>query len=354
MLQEILQVSTELRKRKVLRAAGSYLMASWILLEASSVVLPALGVHDRVLTVLVILAFVGFPVAVIVGWCFDLTEDGLIRAKPFWVDRPEPIPGRRIPWFSGLGYMAGLVGVSVAVWAVHFRAPGPITTVGDEPLTQLAAVGAAPPPVPTSFLPPDTLALLESGQTERLMALGEGALADPEREAVGHLLVGHGYAVRGEREEALAHYGQALAADPTLHTAPGLVPQLVGALGWRTAAARALLLEYPSEKAIEALATRATEGGPLGRKAAIWILEDLGQEDRVDPVSRGLADLAEAKTCEEKRAAVELLGAHPDRRALAPLKKLRRGGVARWFQNRCLRDPLKKAIAAVEASPPQS
>ena len=52
------------------------------------------------------------------------------------------------------------------------------------------------------------------------------------------------------------HYDRALTSNPSLHTAPGLVPQLVGALGWRTGPARSLLVAYPSEEAVDALATR--------------------------------------------------------------------------------------------------
>ena len=187
-------------------------------------------------------------------------------------------------------------------------------------------------------------------EAERLTRLGEDAITDPDRQAIGHFLLGHGHALRGEREQALASYKLALGEDASLNSEPGLIEQLVGALGWRTAAARELLTSYPSEAAFNALAERTAQPGPIGRKVASSILVDLNQSQRIDFAGSALADLTESESCEEKRSAVELLRDHPDPRALPVLEQLQRGGVARWFQNRCLRKPLRQAISAIEAT----
>jgi len=70
---------TELRRRKVLRVALFYGGAGWIVVEGASVIFPALGVPEQALTVTVVLFFVGFPVALLLGWRYDLTTRGVER-----------------------------------------------------------------------------------------------------------------------------------------------------------------------------------------------------------------------------------------------------------------------------------
>lgn len=69
----------ELRRRGVFRAAGIYVAAAWILIEGASVILPKFDVPDEVMRWLVITAFVGFPIAMVLAWIFDLTEQGIQR-----------------------------------------------------------------------------------------------------------------------------------------------------------------------------------------------------------------------------------------------------------------------------------
>lgn len=67
----------ELRRREVFRTAGLYVGISWILIEASSVLLPIFGAPEWTLRVVVIVAFVGFPIMLVLSWVYNLTEHGL-------------------------------------------------------------------------------------------------------------------------------------------------------------------------------------------------------------------------------------------------------------------------------------
>ena len=68
---------SELRRREVFRTAGLYVGICWILIEASSVMLPTFGLPEWVLQWIIVAAFVGFPVMLVLAWVFDITEHGI-------------------------------------------------------------------------------------------------------------------------------------------------------------------------------------------------------------------------------------------------------------------------------------
>ncbi|MCB1626286.1 MAG: hypothetical protein KDI48_01075 [Xanthomonadales bacterium] len=69
----------ELRRRGVTRAAAVYAVAAWAVIETSATILPALHLPDWTVTLVVVVALIGFPIALIVAWVFDLTRAGVVR-----------------------------------------------------------------------------------------------------------------------------------------------------------------------------------------------------------------------------------------------------------------------------------
>ncbi|MGI9263293.1 MAG: hypothetical protein ACR2QU_00095 [Gammaproteobacteria bacterium] len=67
----------ELRRRNVFRVAMVYLIASWILIQIAETTFPALNLPDWTVTFVVVLLAMGFPIAVIFAWAFELTPEGL-------------------------------------------------------------------------------------------------------------------------------------------------------------------------------------------------------------------------------------------------------------------------------------
>ena len=67
----------ELHRRKVLRVAASYAIVAWLLLQVAEVTFEPLHVPDWVMTMVVLLAIIGFPIALVLAWAFDLTPDGI-------------------------------------------------------------------------------------------------------------------------------------------------------------------------------------------------------------------------------------------------------------------------------------
>jgi TolB-like protein/Tfp pilus assembly protein PilF len=72
----------ELKHRKVYRAAVVYAAVGWALLEVSDVVLPRLGLPDWTVNVVLAVVLLGFPLAIVFAWIFDLSPQGVVRTKP--------------------------------------------------------------------------------------------------------------------------------------------------------------------------------------------------------------------------------------------------------------------------------
>lgn len=70
----------ELRRRRVIRVGVAYLVGVWVLIEVSSVLLPAIGLPESGVTIIVVLAALGLPVALLLSWIFDVTPEGLVRS----------------------------------------------------------------------------------------------------------------------------------------------------------------------------------------------------------------------------------------------------------------------------------
>ena len=66
---------SELKQRKVFRVAAAYAVVAWLLIEVVSVVLPALQLPEWTVTFTTILLLLGFPVALVLSWSFDIVRD---------------------------------------------------------------------------------------------------------------------------------------------------------------------------------------------------------------------------------------------------------------------------------------
>ncbi|MEM1143755.1 MAG: tetratricopeptide repeat protein [Pseudomonadota bacterium] len=72
----------ELHRRRVLRTVSIYVVGAWLMMQAADVFFPAWGLPDSSINVLLITAVLGFPVVLIFGWFYDITEHGIVRTMP--------------------------------------------------------------------------------------------------------------------------------------------------------------------------------------------------------------------------------------------------------------------------------
>jgi len=69
----------ELKRRNVVRVAVVYSIVGWLLVEVASVVLPIFKAPEWILQVFTFLVILGFPLALIFAWAFEITPEGLKR-----------------------------------------------------------------------------------------------------------------------------------------------------------------------------------------------------------------------------------------------------------------------------------
>src|SRR5881394_1627603 len=72
---------TELKRRKVYRVAVAYAIVAWLLIQAASILFPTFEAPPWVMKVFVTAVILGFPVALILAWAFELTPEGIRRAE---------------------------------------------------------------------------------------------------------------------------------------------------------------------------------------------------------------------------------------------------------------------------------
>ncbi len=104
----------ELKRRNVFRAAGMYLVVAWLLLQVGETTFDALGLPDGSQRFLIVLLALGFPVALVLAWIFDLTPEGIVRTP----DEPSAEvaqlrTGRRID-FAIIGAL--LIVLGLVLW----------------------------------------------------------------------------------------------------------------------------------------------------------------------------------------------------------------------------------------------
>ena len=100
----------ELKRRNVVRVAIAYAIVAWLLIEISTTTFPMLNVPEWAATLVTVLLLIGFPVAIIFAWAFELTPEGLKKEKD--VDRSASIThitGRKLD-FVIIGVLVVAVG----------------------------------------------------------------------------------------------------------------------------------------------------------------------------------------------------------------------------------------------------
>lgn len=76
----------ELKRRKVFRVAAVYAVVAWLLIQVADTVMPALQMPDWTVSFVTVLLILGFPVAIILSWAYDITPESL---KPDSQDSPS-------------------------------------------------------------------------------------------------------------------------------------------------------------------------------------------------------------------------------------------------------------------------
>ena len=72
---------SELKRRNVYKVAVAYTVVGWLLVQVATQVFPFLEIPNWVVRLVIALVAVGFPIALIIAWAFELTPEGIKRAE---------------------------------------------------------------------------------------------------------------------------------------------------------------------------------------------------------------------------------------------------------------------------------
>ena len=82
MPNKLSQFWQELKRRRVIHVITVYASASFVLIELINNLAEPLNLPPNLLTIVVIVLAVGFPLAIVLSWLYDLTLEGIEKAKP--------------------------------------------------------------------------------------------------------------------------------------------------------------------------------------------------------------------------------------------------------------------------------
>jgi TolB-like protein/Flp pilus assembly protein TadD len=90
----------ELKRRNVYKVAIAYGVVAWLLMQVASQIFPFFEIPNWAVRLVVLLLIIGFPVAVILAWAFELTPEGIKRAEDIDLTKsPTRKTGRKLDFF---------------------------------------------------------------------------------------------------------------------------------------------------------------------------------------------------------------------------------------------------------------
>src|SRR6266853_976751 len=86
----------ELKRRNVYKVAVAYAVVGWLLVQVATQVFPFFDIPNWAVRLIVLLIVIGFPIALVVAWAFELTPEGLKRTED--VDLAKQSRGKSRAW----------------------------------------------------------------------------------------------------------------------------------------------------------------------------------------------------------------------------------------------------------------
>lgn len=91
----VLRFIAELRRRQVCRTITMYSVALWVICQIVDVISPQLGLPEWTMKMVIVLGLIGYPIALILSWVFDITKDGaLVEDRGIDAAESKALPAR--------------------------------------------------------------------------------------------------------------------------------------------------------------------------------------------------------------------------------------------------------------------
>src|SRR2546421_5175981 len=71
----------ELKRRNVYKVAVAYAVVGWVIAQIATQIFPFLEIPNWIVRLVIMLIAIGFPIALVIAWAFELTPEGLKRTE---------------------------------------------------------------------------------------------------------------------------------------------------------------------------------------------------------------------------------------------------------------------------------
>jgi len=139
--QSVSNFFAELKRRNVYRVAIAYGVVAWLFIQIATQVFPFFEIPNWIVRLVVMVTILGFPIALIIAWAFEMTPEGLKRAT-------EVSPNEYVPRWGTRRFVALIISIAIlgtAVPLVHLSRSKPtflsrVTTVAEPPQKSVAVL----------------------------------------------------------------------------------------------------------------------------------------------------------------------------------------------------------------------
>lgn len=131
----------ELKRRNVVRVAVLYAVVGWLVLQIADLAMPRLGIPPWGVSLVIMLVVLGFPLALVLAWAYELTPEGIKRTHE--VEHHESIThltGRKLDFLIIGVLVAALLSVVVDSYVLRAPASSQPATGSGLPMVSIAVL----------------------------------------------------------------------------------------------------------------------------------------------------------------------------------------------------------------------
>jgi TolB-like protein/Flp pilus assembly protein TadD len=135
----------ELKRRNVVRVAILYAVIGWLVLQVADLAMPRLGIPPWGVSLVIMLVVLGFPLALVLAWAFELTPEGIKRTHE--VEHHESIThltGRKLDFLIIGVLAAALLFVVVDSYVLREPAASGTQALSTAPSPTLISIAVLP------------------------------------------------------------------------------------------------------------------------------------------------------------------------------------------------------------------